>query len=74
MEQREREVIAPASIPQELFINSDADIAIFDLETENEIEDNFASKSNNTPFIGEKVKGETLYTLVNGKLVWHKGE
>jgi dihydroorotase len=57
-----------------LSINSDADIAIFDLETENEIEDNFASKSNNTPFIGEKVKGETLYTLVNGKLVWHKGE
>ena len=28
MEQQEREVIAPASIPQELFINSDADITI----------------------------------------------
>lgn len=57
-----------------LSINSDADIAIFDLETEIEIEDNFESESNNTPFIGEKVKGETLYTLVNGEIVWHKGE
>ena len=26
--QQEREVIAPASLPQELFINSDADITI----------------------------------------------
>lgn len=51
-----------------------ADIAIFDLETENIIEDAFLSKSSNTPFIGEKVKGDTLYTLVDGQLVWHKGE
>lgn len=57
-----------------LSIGSPADIAIFDLETENVIEDNFASKSSNTPFIGEKVKGDTLYTLVDGQLVWHKGE
>ena len=27
-EQKQREVIAPASLPQELFINSDADITI----------------------------------------------
>ena len=26
MQEQEREVIAPASVPQELFINSDADI------------------------------------------------
>ena len=57
-----------------LNIDSPADIAIFDLENEITIEDDFVSKSNNTPFIGEKVKGETLYTLVDGKLVWHKGE
>ena len=28
---QEQEVIAPASIPQELFINSDADITVFKL-------------------------------------------
>ena len=27
-EQKQREVIAPASVPQEMFINSDADITI----------------------------------------------
>ena len=57
-----------------LNIGSPADIAIFDLETEVMIEDNFVSKSNNTPFIGEKVKGEAIYTLVDGQTVWHKGE
>ena len=57
-----------------LNIGSPADIAIFDLETEVMIEDNFVSKSNNTPFIGEKVKGEAIYTLVDGLTVWHKGE
>lgn len=57
-----------------LNIGSAADIAIFDLETETTIEDDFLSKSSNTPFIGDKVKGDTLYTLVDGNLVWHKGE
>ena len=28
MQEQEREIIAPASVPQELFINSDADITI----------------------------------------------
>ncbi|MEG2254285.1 MAG: dihydroorotase [Vagococcus sp.] len=57
-----------------LSIGRAADIAIFDLEHEVTIEDKFVSKSSNTPFIGQRVKGETLYTLVDGKLAWQKGE
>ena len=36
-EQKQREVIAPASIPQEMFINSDADITIADIVTGKQI-------------------------------------
>ncbi len=56
-----------------LAIGSAADIAVFDLDETVTIADDFASKSNNTPFIGKEVKGQTLYTLVNGNVVWHKG-
>lgn len=56
-----------------LDIGMPADIAVFDLETEEVIAvDDFESKAENTPFIGEKVKGTTLYTFVDGKLVWKK--
>ena len=57
-----------------LNIGSAADIAIFDLSKEMTISDDFVSKSNNTPFIGEQVYGETIYTLVDGQVVWHRGE
>ncbi len=57
-----------------LMIDSFADIAIFDIRKEITIEGEFASKSSNTPFIGEKVIGETIYTLVDGEIVWHRGE
>lgn len=56
-----------------LAIGSAADIAVFDLDETVTIADDFASKSNNTPFIGKEVKGQTLYTLINGNVVWHKG-
>lgn len=67
--------------PAELFnleagtieVGQDADLAIFDLDHEEVIEkDGFASKSKNTPFIGEKVFGTTLYTICNGKIVYQK--
>ncbi|UUV99323.1 dihydroorotase [Vagococcus luciliae] len=57
-----------------LNIGFDADIAIFDLENEVTIPEEFLSKSNNTPFSGEKVIGDTLYTFVKGKMVWNKEE
>ncbi|MGO3731634.1 MAG: dihydroorotase [Vagococcus sp.] len=51
-----------------------ADIAIFDITHAHTLSEPFASKSSNTPFIGKTVKGETLYTFVNGEIVWDKGE
>lgn len=57
-----------------LTIGAAADIAIFDITHESVIADTFVSKSNNTPFIGTKVKGETLYTLVDGQTVYVRGE
>lgn len=57
-----------------LNIGADADIAIFDLDEEVVIPEEFVSKSHNTPFSGEKVVGDTLYTFVKGKLVWNKKE
>lgn len=56
-----------------LDIGGSADIAVFDLKTECEIaKKDFESKAENTPFIGDKVKGMTRYTFVEGKLVWKK--
>ncbi|MGX6977822.1 dihydroorotase [Vagococcus elongatus] len=56
-----------------LDIGAAADLALFDLEHPFEINgEDFASKSDNTPFLGEKVYGETMYTFVSGKLVWAK--
>ncbi len=48
-----------------------ADLAIFDLKNQSTIEKkDFASKGNNSPFIGQKVYGKTMYTLVDGKVVY----
>ena len=50
-----------------------ADIALFDLATVKEIrEEGFLSKAVNTPFIGWKVKGTTLMTIVDGKVVYKR--
>ncbi|MGX4686038.1 dihydroorotase [Vagococcus sp. JNUCC 83] len=57
-----------------LNIGADADIAIFDLDKEVVIPEEFVSKSHNTPFSGERVKGDTLYTFVKGQMVWNKEE
>ena len=56
-----------------LTIGAPADLAVFDLETEYVVDDHqFLSKSVNTPFVGWKLYGDTLYTFVDGKLVWQK--
>ena len=57
-----------------LNIGADADIAIFELDKEVVIPEEFVSKSHNTPFSGERVKGDTLYTFVKGQMVWNKEE
>lgn len=58
-----------------LKIGGAADIAVFDLSLEEAIDDQkFESKAVNTPFVGWKVKGNTLMTFVDGKLAWAKEE
>lgn len=49
---------------------ADADIVIFD---PNEIwtVTEFASKSANSPFIGERLFGKVKYTICNGEIVYH---
>lgn len=56
-----------------LNIGEPADVVVFDLETTEEIDDKkFASMGVNTPFSGWPVKGNTLLTFVDGKLVYRK--
>lgn len=58
-----------------LTIGAQADIAVFDLELEEAIDDkDFESMGINTPFVGWKVKGNTLMTFVDGKSAWSKGD
>ena len=58
-----------------LTVGAPADVAVFDITQTCTIDkEDFLSKGENTPFIGWKVKGETQMTVVNGKLVWQKGE
>jgi dihydroorotase len=71
--------VKPAEIFQlnagTLTIGAPADIAVFDLENSYAIDKkDFLSKGENTPFVGWKVKGETLLTFVDGKVVWQKEE
>lgn len=48
-----------------------ADITIFDPnEKYTYLEENIVSKSKNSPYIGEELKGKVKYTLVGGKLVY----
>ena len=50
-----------------------ADIVIFDPNAEVTIDKNsFASKGRNTPFHGRKVKGQVLYTILAGDIVYRK--
>jgi len=44
---------------------------LFDLDTAHTITaDEFVSKGVNTPFIGEKIYGQTTTTIVNGEVVY----
>lgn len=52
-----------------------ADLMIFDPAKEYRIDANtFASKGRNTPFQGYPVKGETAYTIVDGKIVYDRNK
>lgn len=52
-----------------------ADLTVIDLNHEEVINPvNFASKGKNTPFTGWKCKGWPILTMVEGQIVWKKGE
>lgn len=49
-----------------------ADITIVDLNTQVEVTDKFVSKSKNSPFIGWKLKGFPVCTIVSGNIVYER--
>jgi len=58
-----------------LNVGADADVIIVDPTREWVVDPaKFASKSRNTPFAGEKLKGQVLFTIVGGKLIVQNGQ
>jgi len=52
---------------------SKADITIIDINVERVIKD-FVSKSKNSPFLGKKLQGFAVMTIVNGKIIMDNGK
>ena len=50
--------------------NGPADLVIFDAEAVREVANDFASKSSNSPFVGEQLQGVIAYTICNGEIVY----
>ena len=50
---------------------SAADIVIFDANASQVVKD-FASKSSNSPFVGQTLQGVVRYTIVNGNVVYRR--
>nr|WP_051503645.1 dihydroorotase [Alkalibacterium sp. AK22] len=56
-----------------LSVGEPADLACFDLEEETVIKkDGLLSKSSNTPFLNWRVKGRTVFTMVEGEIVYEE--
>ena len=52
-------------------VNSPANITVLDVNTEREYTlEEIVSLGKNTPFIGDKLTGYPVYTIVNGKVVY----
>lgn len=51
-------------------VGKSADLVLFDPEEEWTVEDDFRSKSNNSPFIGKKVFGKVKMTICDGNIVY----
>jgi len=58
-----------------LALGKDADVSIFDLDTEYTVNpDKFFSRSRNCPWAGKKLQGKAFATIVGGKTVFLNGE
>ena len=49
-----------------------ADLTIFDPEENRLVTDHFASKAANSPFVGEKLKGQVKFTICDGEVVFER--
>ena len=57
-----------------LAVGAPADVVMFDAEVEWVVRpEEFRSKSRNTPFGGETLRGRADLTLVDGRIVWQRG-
>ena len=54
-------------------VGSRADLVIFDIKEEY-IYEKSSSKSQNSPFIGEKLRGKVKYTIKDGKVVYSEDD
>jgi dihydroorotase len=45
-------------------------LTIFDPEADRLVTDHFASKAANSPFVGEKLKGQVKFTICDGEVVF----
>lgn len=75
----EKMTVGPARILRinkgHLSVGADADVAIFDPKLEWVVDQRkFFSKGKHTPFIGKKLTGKALYTIVGGVVKYEKGE
>ena len=71
----EKYTVNPAEILKinkgHICVGADADLTIIDTTAEFTVDqNNFKSKSINTPFHGWKLKGRAVYTIVSGKIVF----
>ncbi|MGT2846812.1 dihydroorotase [Streptococcus massiliensis] len=52
--------------------NGPADLTIFDATADRLVDNHFASKAANSPFVGEKLKGQVKYTICDGEIVFRQ--
>lgn len=74
MELLEKMTLNPAQLYQfdagYLAENGPADITIFAPDEERTVAPDFLSKASNSPFVGERLKGQVHYTICDGEIVY----
>ena len=52
--------------------NGPADLTIFDATADRLVDQHFSSKAANSPFIGERLRGQVKYTICDGEIVFQQ--